>query len=201
MRGRSAPADNRSGSGLLRRSRAWRRCLQGRRRWRTSAPDDESSTSESLPWVQGLSGPLVMDYSLALNAGKATARFDLARACTRSEGKIRSNLRPFNGPWTKWLLSATFRDGYLHVLEPPPRIRTDKHPVMPGSLTPARGFIGFVLFESGVTKEALAEFGATTVREQNRYNEYVGRKWNSHLPRSRNVTPRVSLGEASRKAQ
>jgi hypothetical protein len=45
--------------------------------------------------------------------------------------------------------------------------RTDKHPVMPGSLT---GFIGFVLFESGATKEALAEFGATTVREQNRYN-------------------------------
>jgi hypothetical protein len=36
---------------------------------------------------------------------------------------------------------------------------------MPGSLTPARGFIGFVPFESGATKEALAELGATTVRE------------------------------------
>jgi hypothetical protein len=65
--------------------------------------------------------------------------------------------------------------------------RTDKHPVMPGSLTPARGFIGFVLFESGATKEALAEFGATTVREQNRYSGYVGAKWNSHLPHSRSV--------------
>jgi len=142
-----------------------------------------------------------MDYSLALNAGKATARFDLARACTRSEGKIRSKLRPFNGAMdqvafvrdlSRWLSSrfgAAAKD------------RTDKHPVMPGSLTPARGFIGYVLFESGVTKEALAEFGATTGREQNRYNEYVGRKWNSHLPRSRNVTPRVSLGEANRKAE
>src|ERR1700736_1398244 len=71
MRGRSAPADNRSGSGLLRRSRAWRWCLQGRRRWRTSAPDDELSTSAFLPWVESLSGLLSMDCSPASNARKA----------------------------------------------------------------------------------------------------------------------------------
>jgi Tfp pilus assembly protein PilF len=51
---------------------------------------------------------------------------------------------------------------------------TEKAPVTPGSLAPARELYGFMLLDRGMAKEALAVFEATMSKEPNRFNGYVG---------------------------
>jgi predicted Zn-dependent protease len=52
--------------------------------------------------------------------------------------------------------------------------KTEKSPVTPGSLAPARELYGFMLLERGMAKEALAAFEATQIKEPNRFNGYAG---------------------------
>ncbi|MGY4474487.1 tetratricopeptide repeat protein [Bradyrhizobium sp. USDA 3364] len=52
--------------------------------------------------------------------------------------------------------------------------RTEKHPVTPGVLKPARELYGVMLLERGNSKEALAAFEATLKKEPNRLGAYVG---------------------------
>jgi tetratricopeptide (TPR) repeat protein len=52
--------------------------------------------------------------------------------------------------------------------------RTEKAPVTPGPLVPARELYGFMLLDRGMAKEALAAFEATKAKEPNRFNGYVG---------------------------
>src|SRR5262249_54919242 len=52
--------------------------------------------------------------------------------------------------------------------------RTDKHPVTPGPLAPARELYGAMLLERGMAKEALAAFEATVAKEPNRLNGIAG---------------------------
>jgi len=51
---------------------------------------------------------------------------------------------------------------------------TEKHPVTPGPLAPARELYGAMLLESGMTKEALAAYEAVLKKEPNRLAAYVG---------------------------
>jgi hypothetical protein len=52
--------------------------------------------------------------------------------------------------------------------------RTEKAPVTPGPLAPARELYGFMLLDRGMAKEALAAFEATQAKEPNRFNGYAG---------------------------
>jgi tetratricopeptide (TPR) repeat protein len=52
--------------------------------------------------------------------------------------------------------------------------KTEKAPVTPGPLAPARELYGFMLLERGMPKEALAAFEATMEKEPNRFNGYAG---------------------------
>ena len=52
--------------------------------------------------------------------------------------------------------------------------KTEKSPVTPGSLAPARELYGEMLFERGMVKEALAAFEATKAKEPNRFRGYAG---------------------------
>jgi hypothetical protein len=52
--------------------------------------------------------------------------------------------------------------------------KTEKAPVTPGPLVPARELYGFMLLDRGKPKEALAAFEATPAKEPNRFNGYVG---------------------------
>ena len=52
--------------------------------------------------------------------------------------------------------------------------KTEKSPVTPGSLAPARELYGAMLLERGMAKEALAAFEATMAKEPNRFNGYAG---------------------------
>jgi hypothetical protein len=52
--------------------------------------------------------------------------------------------------------------------------KTEKAPVTPGPLVPARELYGFMLLDRGMAKEALAAFEATNAKEPNRFNGYAG---------------------------
>ena len=52
--------------------------------------------------------------------------------------------------------------------------KTEKAPVTPGSLAPARELYGFMLLDRGMAKEALAAFEATKAKEPDRFNGYAG---------------------------
>jgi hypothetical protein len=52
--------------------------------------------------------------------------------------------------------------------------KTEKSPVTPGPLAPARELYGDMLLERGMNKEALAAYQATMTKEPNRFNGFVG---------------------------
>ena len=52
--------------------------------------------------------------------------------------------------------------------------KTEKHPVSPGRLIPARELLGDMLLESGRPGDALAEYEASQIRDPNRYRGYWG---------------------------
>jgi tetratricopeptide (TPR) repeat protein len=52
--------------------------------------------------------------------------------------------------------------------------KTEKSPVTPGPLAPARELYGTMLLDRGMAKEALAAFEATMAKEPNRFNGFVG---------------------------
>jgi tetratricopeptide (TPR) repeat protein len=51
---------------------------------------------------------------------------------------------------------------------------SEKSPVTPGPLVPARELYGVMLLDRGMAKEALAAFEATKAKEPNRFNGYAG---------------------------
>jgi hypothetical protein len=52
--------------------------------------------------------------------------------------------------------------------------KTEKHPVTPGPLTPARELLGAMLLDRGMAKEALSAFEATLRKEPNRLGAAAG---------------------------
>jgi predicted Zn-dependent protease len=52
--------------------------------------------------------------------------------------------------------------------------KTEKSPVTPGPLAPARELYGQMLLERGKPQEALAAFEATKAKEPNRFHGYAG---------------------------
>ena len=52
--------------------------------------------------------------------------------------------------------------------------KTEKAPITPGPLIPARELYGDMLLEHGMAKEALAAFEATMHKEPNRFNAFAG---------------------------
>jgi tetratricopeptide (TPR) repeat protein len=52
--------------------------------------------------------------------------------------------------------------------------KTEKHPVTPGPLAPARELHGDMLLQRGMAKEALAAFEASKAKEPNRFHGFAG---------------------------
>jgi len=78
---------------------------------------------------------------------------------------------------TAWLLYAEGNgDNALNAMSAAADAedKTEKHPVTPGVLRPARELYGVMLLESGNANEALAAFEATLRKEPNRLGAYVG---------------------------
>jgi hypothetical protein len=76
-----------------------------------------------------------------------------------------------------WLLLATGRkDEALAKMSAAADAedKTEKHPVTPGALAPARELYGAMLLEQGKAADALAAFEATLRKEPNRLNAFLG---------------------------
>jgi hypothetical protein len=78
---------------------------------------------------------------------------------------------------TAWLLLATgHKDEALAKMSSAADAedKTEKHPVTPGPLAPARELYGAMLLEQGKAAEALAAYEATLRKEPNRLNAFLG---------------------------
>jgi predicted Zn-dependent protease len=78
---------------------------------------------------------------------------------------------------TAWMLHAQGKDDdALKIMSAASATedKTEKAPVTPGPLAPARELYGEMLLERGMAKEALAAFEATKAKEPNRFRGFLG---------------------------
>jgi tetratricopeptide (TPR) repeat protein len=130
----------------------------------------------------------ITHFARAIGAARsgdpAAARVDAAKLA-----EIRDSLREAkNGYWAgqvdveaqvanAWILYADGKyDEALKAMSAAAAAEdsTEKAPVTPGPLAPARELYGFMLLDRGMAREALAAFEATMAKEPNRFNGYVG---------------------------
>jgi hypothetical protein len=127
-------------------------------------------------------------FARALGAARsgdpAAARADLAKLAGLAEALRRAK----DAYWTlqveiqhraaeAWILEAEGkRDEALAAMKAAveAEARTDKHPITPGPLAPARELLGEMLLARGLAKEALAAFEETLKHEPNRFRTLYG---------------------------
>ena len=130
----------------------------------------------------------ITHFARAVGAAR-TGKIDAAKVDTAKLAELRDRLREAkNGYWagqvdvqeqvaTAWVLYASGNhDEALKAMSAAVSAEdnTEKAPVTPGPLAPARELYGAMLLDRGMAKEALAVFEATMAKEPNRYNGYVG---------------------------
>ena len=130
----------------------------------------------------------ITHFARAIGAAR-TGKIDAAKADTAKLAELRDKLRDAkNGYWagqvdvqeqvaTAWVLYASgSHEEALKVMSAAvvAEDNTEKSPVTPGPLAPARELYGAMLLDRGMAKEAFAVFEATMAKEPNRYNGYVG---------------------------
>ena len=135
----------------------------------------------------------ISHFARAIGAAR-TGKIDAAKADTAKLAELRDKLRDAkNSYWAgqvdvqeqvanAWVLYASgsrdegSRDEALKAMSAAvdAEDNTEKSPVTPGPLAPARELYGAMLLDRGMAKEALAVFEATMAKEPNRYNGYVG---------------------------
>jgi tetratricopeptide (TPR) repeat protein len=130
----------------------------------------------------------ITHFARAIGAARS-GKIEAARIDTAKLAELRDKLREAkNSYWagqvdvqeqiaTAWVLAADGKqDEALKVMSAAvdAEDKTEKAPVTPGPLAPARELYGFMLLDRGMAKEALAVFEATMAKEPNRFNGYVG---------------------------
>jgi tetratricopeptide (TPR) repeat protein len=130
----------------------------------------------------------ITHFARALGAARS-GKAEAAKIDTAKLAELRDTLREAkNSYWagqvdvqeqvaTAWVLYADGKqDEALKVMSAAvdAEDKTEKAPVTPGPLAPARELYGFMLLDRGMANEALAVFEATMAKEPNRFNGYVG---------------------------
>jgi tetratricopeptide (TPR) repeat protein len=130
----------------------------------------------------------VTHFARAIGAARS-GKTEAARADIAKLAELRNKLiETKNSYWagqvevqekiaTAWVLYADGKqDEALKVMNAAVEAEdnTEKAPVTPGPLAPARELYGFMLLDRGMAKEALAVFDVTMTKEPNRFNGYVG---------------------------
>jgi hypothetical protein len=136
-----------------------------------------------LPHVQA-----VTYFAKALGAARS-GNADAAQAAIAKLAELRDQLQEKKDAYwaeqvdiqrqvaTAWTLEAAGRhDDALKTLSAAADAedRTEKHPVTPGSLVPARELYGVMLLDQGTAKDALAAFEATLKKEPKRLGATIG---------------------------
>src|SRR5437867_1744749 len=130
----------------------------------------------------------ITHFARAVGAAR-TGKIDAAKVDTAKLAELRDRLREAkNGYWagqvdvqeqvaTAWVLYASGNhDEALKAMSAAVSAEdnTEKAPVTPGPLAPARELYGAMLLDRGMAKEALAAFEATLKKEPNRLGATVG---------------------------
>jgi predicted Zn-dependent protease len=130
----------------------------------------------------------ITHFARALGAARS-GEPDAAKADIAKLGELRDKLREAKDAyWSEivdiqrqvanaWVLAAEGKhDEALKAMSAAADAedKTEKAPVTPGPLAPARELYGFMLLERGMAKEAFAAFEATKGKEPNRYHGYAG---------------------------
>jgi tetratricopeptide (TPR) repeat protein len=130
----------------------------------------------------------ITHFARALGAARS-GNLDAARADIAKLAELRDKLRAAKDAyWSEqvdiqwqvasaWLLHAEGRHGdALKALSAAADAedKTEKSPVTPGPLAPARELYGAMLFDRGMAREALAAFEATLKKEPNRLGATIG---------------------------
>ena len=130
----------------------------------------------------------ITHFARALGAARS-GKPDAAKADVAKLAELRDKLREAkNGYWAQqvdiqwqianaWTLNAEGKtDEALKAMSAAADAedKTDKSPVTPGPLAPARELYGDMLLEHGMAKEALAAFEATKAKEPNRLHGFAG---------------------------
>ena len=127
-------------------------------------------------------------FARAIGAARS-GKTEAAKADTAKLAEMRDRLREAkNNYWagqvdvqqqvaTAWVLYADGKqDEALKVMSAAvdAEDNTEKAPVTPGPLAPARELYGLMLLDRGMAREALTVFEATMAKEPNRFNGYLG---------------------------
>ena len=130
----------------------------------------------------------VSHFARALGAARA-GNPDAAKADVAKLGDLRDKLRQAKDAYwseivdiqqqvaTAWVLYAEGKhDDALKAMSAAADAedKTEKHPVTPGPLAPARELYGAMLLDRGIAKQALAAYEAVIKKEPNRLATYVG---------------------------
>ena len=130
----------------------------------------------------------ITHFARALGAARS-GNPDAAKADIAKLAELRDKLREAkDGYWaehvdiqwqiaTAWVLNAEGKyDEALKAMSAAADAedKTEKSPVTPGPLAPARELYGEMLLEHGMAKEALAAFEATKAKEPNRFRGFAG---------------------------
>jgi tetratricopeptide (TPR) repeat protein len=130
----------------------------------------------------------ITHFARALGAARA-GHPDAAKADIAKLAELRDKLRDAkNAYWaqqvdiewqvaTAWVLNAEGKhDEALKMMSAAADAedKTEKSPVTPGPLVPARELYGDMLLDQGKAKEALAAFEATKAKEPNRFGGFAG---------------------------
>jgi tetratricopeptide (TPR) repeat protein len=161
-----------------------------RRQWREAAALTLSpNTLRALPWDRFRWGEAAVHFARAVGAARS-GDVEAARREVASLGTIRDSLSPAPGEydWKKqvdierriaaaWLAFADGRrDEALATMRAAADLddATEKHPVTPGSILPAREQLGELLLELGRPADALAEYENALRRAPNRFAGLYG---------------------------
>jgi len=159
-----------------------------RARWSEAAKLALHPNELDYPWASFPHAEAVLTFARAIGAARsgevAAARRDLARLKTLKENLVQAK----NNYWSEQveiqIQAASALTAYaegkkeeaLALMRAAADMEdaTEKHPVVPGPLIPARELLGDMLLELQLPAQALKEFEAAAQREPNRLRGYYG---------------------------
>ncbi len=162
------------------------RLVLERQLWKDAA-DLEPRKPAHYPWENAKAVEAITHFARALGAARS-GRQDQARADLERLAAVQRQVAVSSAYWgtqveiqrlsaLAWLqFEEGSRDQALSTLQAAAELEagTEKHPVTPGEVLPARELLADMLLELGRPAEALAEYEAALDRSPNRFNSLYG---------------------------